>query len=71
MMSPVSWNFDVIIEGQSLTVTVGGEIILDGFILDESVTDGGVAISSSDTSSEVYDGIFDELTIEPILVEKK
>lgn len=71
MMSPVSWNFDVIIEGQSLTVTVGGEVILDGFILDESVTDGGVAISSSDTSSEVYDGIFDELRIEPILVEKK
>ena len=71
MMSPVSWNFDVIIEGQSLTVTVGGEIILDGFILDESVTDGGVAISSSDASSEVYDGIFDELRIEPILVEKR
>ena len=71
MMSPVSWNFDVIIEGQSLTVTVGGEVILDSFILDESVTDGGVAISSSDASSEVYDGIFDELRIEPILVEKR
>lgn len=67
MMSPVSWNFDVKIEGQLLTLTVGGEVILDKVLLDESITDGGVAISSFDTSGQIYDGIFDELTIEPII----
>lgn len=69
MMSPVSWNFDVKIEGQTFTLTVGGEVILDNVILDESITNGGVAISSLDTSGQIYDGIFDELKIEPIVVE--
>ena len=68
MASPISWALAIHLEDQVLTVAIGGNVILEVEI-DASINSGGVALEASGKDAEIYDGLFDELIIEPLVRE--
>lgn len=65
MATPISWALELQLENQSLMVTVGGVVILETDI-DEDIKSGGIVIEASGKDSAIYDGVFDELTVQPL-----
>lgn len=70
MGSPISWLIYVSIEGQKLTLSVGGEVLLDGVEINPSIVKGGIALECFSKDGVIYDGVYDELYIEPILEKR-
>lgn len=68
MASPISWALAIHLEDQVLTVAIGGNVILEVEI-DASINSGGVVLEASGKDAEIYDGLFDELIIEPLVRE--
>lgn len=69
MESPVAWNLKVMLEGDNLIVYIGDKILVNEKI-DNSIEYGGIVIESFGNDGEIYDGIYDELNIVPILKEQ-
>ncbi len=66
MASPISWNINVKIDQQNITILVGNKVLSDNIKIHNKIKYGGIAIECYGNNGEIYDGIFDELNISPI-----
>ena len=69
MEAPVSWKLDIKIRDNTLTVTVGTDVLVDNIEFNSSIKQGGIAIECFGNNGVIYDGIYNELTITPIIEE--
>lgn len=67
MESPVSWKLDIKIRDNNLTVIVGKDVLVDNMSFSSSIKQGGIAIECIGNNGVIYDGVYDELTITPII----
>lgn len=67
MESPVSWKLDIKIRDNNLTVIVGKDVLVDNMSFSSSIKQGGIAIECVGNNGVIYDGVYDELTITPII----
>lgn len=71
MESPVSWKLNINLSGNKMTLTVGNEILADNINISNSINNGGIALECFGNDGEIYDGIYDELNITPIIEGNK
>lgn len=69
MESPVSWKLDIKIRDNNLTIIVGKDVLVDNMSFSSSIKQGGIAIECFGNDGSIYDGIYNELTITPIVEE--
>lgn len=69
MEAPVSWKLDIKIRDNNLTIIVGKDVLVDNMSFSSSIKQGGIAIECFGNDGSIYDGIYNELTITPIVEE--
>ncbi|MGL4912348.1 MAG: polysaccharide deacetylase family protein [Romboutsia sp.] len=68
MESPVSWNLSVKLEGDSLSIYIGNEVLVENIKVNSTITSGSLAIECF-SEKGIYDGIYDELSVGPLVEE--
>ena len=66
MESPVSWKISVQIKDSNMSIIVGNQILANDIVINDKLNYGGFAIECYSNNDEIYDGVYDELTISPI-----